>query len=59
MMELGLELLLKEPVITKVLFSIFNPAYRLTQSIDTTVFSQTEKCWEKEAQKRSAFTLTF
>ena len=52
MMELGLELLLKEPVITKVLFSIFNPAYRLTQSIDTTVFSQTEKCWEKEAQKR-------
>ena len=31
MMELGLELLLKEPVITKVLFSIFNPAFRLTQ----------------------------
>ena len=28
MMELGLELLLKEPVITKVLFSIFNPALR-------------------------------
>ena len=33
MMELGLELLLKEPVITKVLFSIFifKPAFRLTQ----------------------------